>query len=168
MKRISKGLMLLAMAALAGITAGCGNDIMKTVFGGNHVHSFRPVYRTIYHEAVTHTEDRGHYEIVMVRGSVYQETSRDVYSIICSCGWYGEADSLAQIDDVWEKHAEASGEDTCYGYKSRLQLQRELVKLSDPVYEDVWVPEPVRVVDREAWEERVLDHEECACGAVRQ
>lgn len=171
MKKTAKPRRILVIAALAGIMAGCGGGDWVEPWGSNHAHSFRPVYKIVYHDAVTHTEDHGHYEVVMVKGARYREESRIFHRVTCSCGWQGETDSFSKLDAVWETHvgeALGTGPDICYGYRSLPYIRREMVKLSDAVYEDTWVPKVVTVVDEEAYEEWVPEREECVCGAVRQ
>lgn len=114
-----------------------------------HTHNWTPVYRTVHHDAVTHTEDQGHYE---------DQGYRDIIYTCNTCGFtastpeevhdHQKATALANPDnpDLW--HAGDSSKSTW-------------------VSNNVWVSNIVTVTDSPAWDEQVLDHYECSCGATK-
>lgn len=114
-----------------------------------HQHNWKAVYRTVHHNAVTHTEDQGHYE----------DRGYSVSRYKCStCGQ--KFDSLEEL----KAHSDVSREtyrdnpDMWHGGSSTI---------NEWVSNNVWVSNIVTVTDSPAWDEQVLDHYECSCGATK-
>lgn len=131
----------------------------------NHTHNFQPVYRTVHHDAVT--EDQGHYENVMVQDAKYETKEIIHYGIACSCGakFYADTPEEAGAMDTahlentdWDDPNWACGRSMNCSYKETINI-----KVSDPVYQTQWVSNIVTV--QAAYDEKVLDHSECSCGA---
>lgn len=114
-----------------------------------HTHNWTPVYRTVHHDAVTHTEDQGHYED--------QGYYRTVY--ICNqCGarFYSSEELVAH-----QKATTKENPDNLDLWHGSSSTDREWVS------NNVWVSNIVTVTDSPAWDEQVLDHYECSCGATK-
>lgn len=114
-----------------------------------HTHNWTPVYRTVHHDAVTHTEDQGHYED---RG--YNST----VEVCKTCG----AEFTTNIDLC--QHQRVSRE-TNPDDDSKWHVGA--ITRSSWVSNNVWVSNIVTVTDSPAWDEQVLDHYECSCGATK-
>ncbi len=114
-----------------------------------HQHNWKAVYRTVHHDAVTHTEDQGHYE----------DRGYSVSRYKCStCGQ--KFDSLEELQahrDV-SREAYRDNPDMWHGGSSTI---------NEWVSNNVWVSNIVTVTDSPAWDEQVLDHYECSCGATK-
>lgn len=138
-----------------------------------HTHDFQPVYRTVHHDAETHTEDQGHYENVMVQDAKYE--TRTLFTIIMDCGASFSSYDCSECSAFMIRHkdefGEAEDENGCAYYTEHLtesnsvSTRDESVKVSDPVYEQQWVSNIVTIIDQEAYDEQVIDHYECSCGA---
>lgn len=114
-----------------------------------HIHNWSPVYRTVHHDAVTHTEDQGHYE----------DQGYNKRVLVCkTCG--AEFDTLEELG----AHQDASQE--IYPDNPDMWHGGDINK---PVHitNIVWVSNIVTVTDSPAWDEQVLDHYECSCGATK-
>ena len=114
-----------------------------------HTHNWTPVYRTVHHDAVTHTEDQGHYED--------QGYSRTVISCK-TCG--ATFTSMSEL----EAHKNVSRE-TYPDDDSKWHVGS--ITKTEWVSNNVWVSNIVTVTDSPAWDEQVLDHYECSCGATK-
>lgn len=115
-----------------------------------HTHTWKPVYKTIHHKAVTHKEDKGHYE----------DQGYDV--TVSKCGTCGKEftdfNELAEHKRV-SREINPNDPDKWHGGSSTYTKHVE---------KKVWVSKWVTVVDKEAWDEKVLDHYECSCGATKK
>lgn len=115
-----------------------------------HTHTWKPVYKTVHHKAVTHKEDKGHYE-----DQGYDKT----VSKCSTCGKeFTDFSDLAEHQRV-SREANPDNPDKWHGGSSTYTKHFE---------KKVWVSKWVTVVDKEAWDERVLDHYECSCGATKK
>ena len=115
-----------------------------------HTHTWKPVYKTIHHKAVTHKEDKGHYE-----DEGYDKT-------VSKCSYCGK--EFTEFSDLAE-HQNASiaknpDDDSKWHVGSSTYTKHFEKK--------VWVSKWVTVVDKEAWDEKVLDHYECSCGPTKK
>ena len=115
-----------------------------------HTHTWKPVYKTIHHKAVTHKEDKGHYE----------DRGYDVTVSKCStCGKeFTDFNDLAKHQLVSRKTYPNDPDKWHVGSSTYTKY----------VEKKVWVHKWVTVVDKEAWDEKVLDHYECSCGATKK
>ena len=114
-----------------------------------HQHNWKAVYRTVHHDAITHTEDQGHYED---RG--YSET-------ICKCSTCG---AQFKTNSELLAHQRVSRE-TYPDDDSKWHVGSSTY--TTHISNNVWVSNIVTVTDSPAWDEQVLDHYECSCGATK-
>lgn len=114
-----------------------------------HEHNWKPIYKTVHHKAVTHQEDQGHYE----------KEAYDVY-VFYDQGVEFDADDNVGIREFGASilNKIASGElpeDTqCRG---RIEER----------YRKKWVSKMVTVVDKKAYDEKVIVGYKCSCGAKK-
>lgn len=114
-----------------------------------HEHNWKPIYKTVHHKAVTHQEDQGHYE----------KEAYDVY-VYYDYGVEFDADDKAGIREFGLSilNKIASGElpedAPCRG---RLEER----------YRKKWVSKMVTVVDKKAYDEKVIVGYKCSCGAKK-
>ena len=123
-----------------------------------HVHDWQPTYTTVHHNAVTHQEDRGSYQNVLEE-EAYDEPIYEFHEFCYGCG----LDFTAEGYDYYEMgyhliNCQGSyyGKYTVVGYIHH-----------DAEYESVWVPDMVTGVDKEAYDEQVVDGYICACGEIK-
>ncbi len=130
-----------------GNTSGSGT-------GGNtqpsHTHSWKEVYRTVNHPAVT--------EQVWVEDQAAWDEPQYAYHTVCNCGFDFTAAgySNGQIADHNDMHLLA-GESDQYG---TLQVQ------VGTIHHDAVGHYETKTVTA-AWSEQMLDHYECSCGATK-
>lgn len=133
-----------------------------TVTEKSHKHDYKPVYTVVHHE------EEGHYEekTVCVKEAWDEEVTESAY--ICNtCGKafskteYGsiEAAGDALDDHQWDDEI---GDYTHNGYHV------EEVVVDTIHHEAEYETQKVWVVDKAAYDEKVVDHYECACGATRK
>ena len=114
-----------------------------------HEHNWKPIYKTVHHKAVTHQEDQGHYE----------KEAYEVY-VYYDYGVEFDADDKAGIREFGLSilNKIASGElpedAPCRG---RLEER----------YRKKWVSKMVTVVDKKAYDEKVIVGYKCSCGAKK-
>lgn len=114
-----------------------------------HEHNWKPIYKTVHHKAVTHQEDQGHYE----------KEAYDVY-VFYDQGVEFDADdkeaARAFCDSILQKIANGElPEDT----QCRTRLEER--------YRKKWVSKMVTVVDKKAYDEKVIVGYKCSCGAKK-
>lgn len=114
-----------------------------------HQHNWKAVYRTVHHDAVTHTEDQGHYED---RG--YNST----VEVCKTCG--AEFTTNSDLCQHQRVSRETNPDDDSKWHVGAITR-------SSWVSNNVWVSNIVAVTDSPAWDEQVLDHYECSCGATK-
>ena len=115
-----------------------------------HTHTWKPVYKTIHHKAVTHKEDKGHYE----------DEGYDVTVVHCNTckKEFTTNEALCEHQRVSRETNPDDDSKWHVGYST----------YSKHFEKKVWVHKWVTVVDKEAWDEKVLDHYECSCGATKK
>ena len=114
-----------------------------------HVHSWKPVYETVYHE------EEGHYEKQMIE-EAWDEEIWEIHDFCNVCG--------KDLTAAGERPSEHGLQHALAGEGAGGHYDKDvLVKTihHDPIYKDVWV------VDKAAWTEQKKTHEECSCGATR-
>ena len=116
-----------------------------------HTHTWKPVYnKTIHHNAITRKVDKGHYE-----DQGYDKT----VSKCSTCGKeFTDFNDLVKHQDV---SCETHPDDDSKWHVGYSTYTKHFEK-------KVWVSKWVTVVDKEAWDEKVLDHYECSCGATKK
>lgn len=129
----------------SGSTSSSGNTSSKPA----HQHNWKAVYRTVHHDAVTHTEDQGYYE------------DRGYNRTVISCKTCGA--TFTSMSDL-EAHKNVSRE--MYPDDDSKWHVGSVTK-TEWVSNNVWVSNIVTVTDNPAWDEQVLDHYECSCGATK-
>lgn len=137
----------------------------------SHTHNWKPVYKTVHHEAVTHKEDRW-----VVDKAAWDEKQR-YYVYIC-----------LQCKNNMCKRCEDLGI-TQYEYSSIDELRRHQYPCQDDCvdnnkeggcvnssseerinyihHDEEGHYETVTITDKEAWDEQVIDHYECDCGETK-
>lgn len=114
-----------------------------------HEHNWKPIYKTVHHKAVTHQEDQGHYEkeAYDVRVFYDQGVEFDAKDI--------EA-AKAFVDSILQKIVDGElPEDT----QCRTRIEER--------YRKKWVSKMVTVVDKKAYDEKVIVGYKCSCGAKK-
>ena len=114
-----------------------------------HEHNWKPIYKTVHHKAVTHQEDQGHYE----------KEAYDVY-VFYDYGVEFDADdnegirefSLSILNKIYS--GELPEDAPCRG---RIEER----------YRKKWVSKMVTVVDKKAYDEKVIVGYKCSCGAKK-
>lgn len=129
--------------------SGSSSSSSNSSSATTHTHNWTPVYRTVHHDAVTHTEDQGHYE----------DQGYDKYVVSCNtCGaQFDTMEALHAHQDV-SRETYHDNPDMWHGGSSTYSVH---------VSNNVWVSNIVTVTDSPAWDEQVLDHYECSCGATK-
>ena len=122
-----------------------------------HTHNWNPVYKTVHHDKV------GHYETVVVKDAWDEEKLIDI--VVCTtCGMeFSELDynSFDNAVDAQAMHAFDSWNNggNCEGYYT-------YTKTVDITHHPA-VTEQKYVIDKAAYDEQVIDHYECTCGATK-
>lgn len=114
-----------------------------------HEHNWKPIYKTVHHKAVTHQEDQGHYE----------KEAYDVY-VFYDYGVEFDADddegirkfALSILDKI--DSGELPEDAPC---RTRVEER----------YRKKWVSKMVTVVDKKAYDEKVIVGYKCSCGAKK-
>ena len=144
-------------AGNATITATYKNSRVSCKVKVTHKHDYKPVYTVVHHK------EEGHYEekTVCVKDAWDEEVTEWVY--VCNtCGmkfspteYKTDVAALEALDDhQWdEKHG---------GYHSEKVVVDTIHHEAEYETQNVWV------VDKAAYDEKVVDHYECACGATRK
>lgn len=115
-----------------------------------HTHTWKPVYKTVHHKAVTHKEDKGHYE----------DQGYDKTVVVCKT-----CNAKFDTNEAFCEHQKATREEYP---NDDSKWHVGAVTKTVHVSKKVWVSKWVTVVDKEAWDEKVLDHYECSCGATKK
>lgn len=146
------------------------NDNTSTPDTPSHTHNWKPVYTTVHHAAVTHEEQKW----VVDKAAWDEALKKNVY--ICKncrdhnckrCKDLGitqfEYDTAEELD----AHQYACQDDCADNGKEGVCTNS--TKKYDVVYGHIHHDEEghyetVTIVDKDAWDEQVIDHYECDCG----
>lgn len=114
-----------------------------------HEHNWKPIYKMVHHKAVTHQEDQGHYE----------KEAYDV-RVFYDQGVEFDADDIeaakAFAHSILQKIVNGElPEDT----QCRTRIEER--------YRKKWVSKMVTVVDKKAYDEKVIVGYKCSCGAKK-
>lgn len=148
----------------SGSSSGNGNT--STPDTPSHTHNWKPVYKTVHHEAVTHKEDRW----VVDKAAWEEAVTKLVY--ICKNCRLGNCDrckSLGIINyeydskDALYSHQDPCLEDggSCSFWSTERRVEHYIHHDEEGHYETI------TIVDKEAWDEPVIDHYECDCGETK-
>jgi hypothetical protein len=132
----------------------------------SHTHNWKPVYKTVHHEAVTHKEDRW----VVDKAAWDEAVTKLVY--ICKNCRLGNCDrckSLGIINYEYDsKDALYSHQDPCLEDGGSCSFWSTERRVDHYIHHDEEGHyETVTITDKEAWDEQVIDHYECDCGEIK-
>lgn len=132
----------------------------------SHIHNWKPVYKTVHHEAVTHKEDRW----VVDKAAWDEAVTKLVY--ICKNCRLGNCDrckSLGIINYEYDsKDALYSHQDPCIEDGGSCSFWSTERRVDHYIHHDEEGHyETVTITDKEAWDEQVIDHYECDCGEIK-
>lgn len=148
-----------------GSSSGNGNT--STPDTPSHTHNWKPVYGSpIHHKAVTHDEDRW----VVDKAAWDEAVTKLVY--ICKNCRLGNCDrckSLGIINYEYDsKDALYSHQDPCLEDGGSCSFWSTERRVDHYIHHDEEGHyETVTIVDKEAWDEPVIDHYECDCGETK-
>ena len=130
-----------------------------------HTHNWKPVYKTVHHEAVTHKEDRW-----VVDKAAWDE-KQVKYIEICKNCMFGNCERCKKLGitnfeyntvEELDRHQYECLDD---GGSCGFSTYREDVSYIHHDEEGHY--ETVTITDKEAWDEQVIDHYECDCGETK-
>lgn len=147
-----------------GSSSGNGNT--STPDTPSHTHNWKPVYTTVHHKAVTHDEDRW----VVDKAAWDEAVTKLVY--ICKNCRLGNCDrckSLGIINYEYDsKDALYSHQDPCLEDGGSCSFWSTERRVDHYIHHDEeGHNETITIVDKEAWDEQVIDHYECDCGETK-
>ncbi len=159
------GVITAKKAGTATITATYKNSRVSCkvkVTGKPHKHDYKPVYTVVHHE------EEGHYEekTVCVKEAWDEEVTDGAY--VCNtCGMKfinGEYETNVAALEALEEHQwdDEVGDYTHNGYHVEEVVVGTIHHDAEYETQTVWV------VDKAAYDEKVIDHYECECGATRK
>ena len=150
----------------SGSSSG-NNGNISTPDTPSHTHNWKPVYGSpIHHKAVTHDEDRW----VVDKPAWDEAVTKLVY--ICKNCRLGNCDrckSLGIINYEYDsKDALYSHQDPCLEDGGSCSFWSTERRVDHYIHHDEEGHyETVTIVDKEAWDEPVIDHYECDCGETK-
>lgn len=121
-----------------------------------HTHGWEPVYKTVHHDEV------GHYETMTVKDAWDEEITEGV-TVCNGCGMefttteYGLGDE--PVNAAGNHIMDADFDSNCDSYHT---FTRTINTIHHPA-----VTEQKYIVDKAAYDEQVIDHYECTCGATK-
>lgn len=147
-----------------GSSSGNGNT--STPDTPSHTHNWKPVYTTVHHEAVTHDEDRW----VVDKAAWDEAVYKNVYICRhCRDGRCDRCKSLGITQYEYENIADFNAhQDACLDEDGSCFSFLTYEKIDHYIHHDEEGHyETVTIVDKEAWDEQVIDHYECDCGETK-
>lgn len=137
----------------------------------SHTHNWKPVYTTVHHKAVTHDEDRW----VVDKPAWVEEQKYCVY--VCLQCKYHECKRCAElgitryeyssVDELNEHQGSCLDDCVDNGKEGGCSNSTSIEKTNYIHHDEEGHYETVTIVDKEAWDERVIDHYECDCGETK-
>lgn len=132
----------------------------------SHTHNWKPVYTTVHHEAVTHDEDRW----VVDKAAWDEAVKKCVY--ICNNCRVGNCERCKHLGitnfEYDSKSALHEHQGTCLDEDGSCAFSSTVERIDRYIHHDEEGHyETVTIVDKEAWDERVIDHYECDCGETK-
>lgn len=150
-----------------GSSSGNGNT--STPDTPSHTHNWKPVYTTVHHKAVTHDEDRWVVDKAAWDEAVY------VYMEVCNnckpdsknpcerCRRLGIGKyAYSTLQELQEHQNECLDDGGGCMFSSTVKMLDHYIH-----HDEEGHYETVTIVDREAWDEQVIDHYECDCGETK-
>lgn len=148
----------------SGSSSG-NNGNISTPDTPSHTHNWKPVYTTVPHKAVTHDENRW-----VVDKPAWNEKV-ETYVVICRhceegscerCNRLGITNFRYSSYEDFEIHQDECMDDggSCFSAQSKTEV-------SYLHHDEEGHYETVTIVDKEAWDEQVIDHYECDCGETK-
>ena len=135
----------------------------------SHTHNWKPVYTTVHHEAVTHDEDRWVVDKAAWDEAVY------VYMEVCNnckpdsknpcerCRRLGIGKyAYSTLQELQEHQNECLDDGGGCMFSSTVKMLDHYIH-----HDEEGHYETVTIVDKEAWDEQVIDHYECDCGETK-
>ena len=148
-----------------GSSSGNGNT--STPDTPSHTHNWKPVYGSpIHHKAVTHDEDRW----VVDKAAWDEAVYKNVYICRhCRDGRCDRCKSLGITQYEYENIADFNAhQDACLDEDGSCFSFLTYEKIDHYIHHDEEGHyETVTIVDKEAWDEQVIDHYECDCGETK-
>ena len=149
----------------SGSSSGNGNT--STPDTPSHTHNWKPVYGSpIHHKAVTHDEDRW----VVDKAAWDEAVYKNVYICRhCRDGRCDRCKSLGITQYEYENIADFNAhQDACLDEDGSCFSFLTYEKIDHYIHHDEEGHyETVTIVDKEAWDEQVIDHYECDCGETK-
>lgn len=144
-----------------------GNGNTSTPDTPSHTHNWKPVYGSpIHHKAVTHDEDRW----VVDKAAWDEAVYKNVYICRhCRDGRCDRCKSLGITQYEYENIADFNAhQDACLDEDGSCFSFLTYEKIDHYIHHDEEGHyETVTIVDKEAWDEQVIDHYECDCGETK-
>ena len=150
-----------------GSSSGNGNT--STPDTRSHTHNWKPVYTTVHHKAVTHDEDRWVVDKAAWDEAVY------VYMEVCNnckpdsknpcerCRRLGIGKyAYSTLQELQEHQNECLDDGGGCMFSSTVKMLDHYIH-----HDEEGHYETVTIVDKEAWDEQVIDHYECDCGETK-
>lgn len=150
-----------------GSSSGNGNT--STPDTPSHTHNWKPVYTTVHHKAVTHDEDRWVVDKAAWDEAVY------VYMEVCNnckpdsknpcerCRRLGIGKyAYSTLQELQEHQNECLDDGGGCMFSSTVKMLDHYIH-----HDEEGHYETVTIVDKEAWDEQVIDHYECDCGETK-
>lgn len=150
-----------------GSSSGNGNT--STPDTPSHTHNWKPVYTTVHHKAVTHDEDRWVVDKAAWDEAVY------VYMEVCNnckpdsknpcerCRRLGIGKyAYSTLQELQEHQNECLDDGGGCMFSSTVKMLEHYIH-----HDEEGHYETVTIVDKEAWDEQVIDHYECDCGETK-
>ena len=150
----------------SGSSSG-NNGNISTPDTPSHTHNWKPVYGSpIHHKAVTHDEDRW----VVDKAAWDEAVYKNVYICRhCRDGRCDRCKSLGITQYEYENIADFNAhQDACLDEDGSCFSFLTYEKIDHYIHHDEEGHyETVTIVDKEAWDEPVIDHYECDCGETK-
>ncbi|RHM11183.1 hypothetical protein [Lachnospira eligens] len=150
-----------------GSSSSGNNGNISTPDTPSHTHNWKPVYGSpIHHEAVTHDEDRWVVDKPAWKEAVY----KNIYICRhCRDGRCDRCKSLGITQYEYENIADFDAhQDACLDENGSCFSFLTYEKIDHYIYHDEeGHNETITIVDKEAWDEQVIDHYECDCGETK-
>ena len=150
-----------------GSSSSGNNGNISTPDTPSHTHNWKPVYGSpIHHEAVTPDEDRWVVDKPAWKEAVY----KNIYICRhCRDGRCDRCKSLGITQYEYENIADFDAhQDACLDENGSCFSFLTYEKIDHYIYHDEeGHNETITIVDKEAWDEQVIDHYECDCGETK-